>query len=102
MSRISDEELLKREHYAVIITETKQVWHEGDQRSRDAPGHGYPAGYETFTTVSYLPFETAEHVANWVKFRGASDRRSYRIIKAQPMKVSTTIGVSVSEETSHG
>lgn len=96
MTRISDEELLKREHYAVIITSTEQVWHEGDQRSRDAPGHGYPAGYETHTTITYMPFATTDEVERWVQSH-KNDRRPHRLIKAQPMKVTTTICVSIEE-----
>lgn len=36
------------EHYQVIVYKTTSVSHEGDERSRTNPGHGYPAYTETF------------------------------------------------------
>lgn len=87
-------DLLQVEHYAVIITETTQHYVPGDERSRTHPGHGYPEGYETRTTIKYEAFETVEEVANWVKWKG--DRTpNYRIIKAIPLKAETEVKVSI-------
>jgi hypothetical protein len=33
----------KGEHYQVAVYKTTSVYHEGDERSRTNPGHGYPA-----------------------------------------------------------
>lgn len=49
-------EILKREDlpstasFAIYLIENKSVYHEGDQRSRDCPGHGYPSYSEDFNT----------------------------------------------------
>lgn len=44
------------EHWAIIIPGT--IHHEGDQRSRDFPGHGYPSYTES--TTSYKWYETED------------------------------------------
>jgi len=44
-------------HYAIIVYKTRTVYHEGDERSRMYPGHGYPAytekceSFEHFVTL---------------------------------------------------
>ena len=40
-------------HYAVIIYASSSVYVEGDQRSRDCPGHGYPAHTETYESFEH-------------------------------------------------
>jgi hypothetical protein len=40
-------------HYAVIIYATNTVHIPGDQRSRDAPGHGYPEHTEVFNNFEH-------------------------------------------------
>lgn len=95
MSR--EQELLQKEHFAVIVEKTTRVHHEGDERSRTHPGHGYPAYTEEIKSIDYIPFATEQEVADWVNRRRLSDKGSYRIIKAIPMKATTTITVSLSD-----
>lgn len=40
-------------HFAVIIYDTQSVYIPGDERSRTAPGHGYPAHNESFDTFEH-------------------------------------------------
>lgn len=40
----------KRPHYLIIYFDSKTIHHEGDERSRSCPGHGYPAYSETMET----------------------------------------------------
>ena len=91
--------LLQRAHFAVIVTTTRTIYHEGDARSRTCPGHGYPAHTEEIKSIDYIPFETAEQVANWVKCRRPSDKNPYRIIKAAPMRAQTVVTVTVDGES---
>lgn len=44
-------------HYAIIIFDVKHIHHEGDERSRTNPGHGYPAYTETVNNFQYLSFD---------------------------------------------
>lgn len=81
-------------HYAVIVQSTSQVWHEGDERSRTHPGHGYPAGYETIHKIEYEAFENIEDVARWVA-NPRNAAKNYTIINATPMRAETKIVVNV-------
>ena len=69
----------KSHHYAIIVYDSKSVHHEGDERSRTNPGHGYPAYTETipinshYATVDKQLWEDsieilAENKANFVAF----------------------------------
>lgn len=42
------------EHYGLIIFKTTNINHEGDERSRTNPGHGYPAYSETVNNFEYF------------------------------------------------
>lgn len=49
-----------KQHYAIIIFDSKSVYHEGDQRSKDSPGHGYPAHTEKINSFQYLSYLTKD------------------------------------------
>jgi len=49
----SPSDVPKGPHFAIIIFKTKQVHHEGDERSRTNPGHGYPAYTEDISSNEY-------------------------------------------------
>ena len=40
-------------HFAVIIYKTEQIHIPGDERSRQCPGHGYPAETRTFNVFEH-------------------------------------------------
>jgi hypothetical protein len=40
-------------HFAVIIYGKRSIYIEGDERSRTAPGHGYPAHTERFDDIEH-------------------------------------------------
>ncbi len=41
------EDMPSKEHYVILEFSSRQI--PGDQRSKDAPGHGYPAHSEAYT-----------------------------------------------------
>jgi hypothetical protein len=43
----------KGAHFAAIVYDKKSVYFEGDERSRNNPGHGYPAHSEDFDTFEH-------------------------------------------------
>lgn len=47
-----------KSHYAIIVFDITQVYHEGDERSRECPGHGYPAYTEEIEAFKYYAFES--------------------------------------------
>lgn len=91
------EELPQQIHFAAMVFQTKFVHHEGDERSRTHPGHGYPAYTETIHSVEYIPFKSASEMEQWVvkaetqKF----DKPKYRLIEARPLSVKVTAKVDI-------
>jgi hypothetical protein len=52
------------EHFVIIVYSEVNIFHEGDERSRTHPGHGYPAYTETIKTCKHYCFENK---ATWEK-----------------------------------
>ena len=47
------EQMPKEEHWAIIIFEVKSQYVPGDERSKQCPGHGYPAHTEYTNSFQY-------------------------------------------------
>lgn len=74
--------------YAVI--KQKQIHHEGDERSRTHPGHGYPAYTETVTSFETFRDEEAMlryYQSNW---KSSSDV----FIKYEEISFKTTVEIA--------
>lgn len=75
----------------IIITE-ENIYHEGDERSRKYPGHGYPAWTQTLQVAkeyeSYGPFykEVVELTERKTKFKA---------FEAKQFSVTTEVNVVV-------
>jgi hypothetical protein len=78
----------KTEHYAVLRNNVRTIHHEGDERSRTNPGHGYPAYTETITSIDYLVFETKEELDNYLRFH---HNDVIKVIYAQPLEIKITV-----------
>jgi hypothetical protein len=77
--------------YAAFVEETIQ--HEGDQRSRDCPGHGYPAYSETYTSV--VKFKDEEALKCWVLANDSGySRKNYTLFSCTPITAKKTITFS--------
>jgi hypothetical protein len=74
--------------YAVLYTDS--IYHEGDERSRTHPGHGYPAYTESVDAVR--KFDTKEDLLDWIR---QNERKKFTAIKYQELKVSTRVEVDV-------
>jgi len=82
------------QHYAALIFKTSSVYHEGDERSRTCPGHGYPAYTETIHSIDYIPFNNKSEMEAWVvKAETKTQKDPYRIIEAMPLTVQLTASV---------
>lgn len=75
--------------YAVI--HTKEIYHEGDERSRTNPGHGYPAYTEKVS--QFTSFENEAALKNWIKMRGTD--KNYTVIEYQELTVTTEIKIDL-------
>jgi hypothetical protein len=75
-----------------LIITSREIYHEGDERSRQYPGHGYPAYSETVKHVEefdgYGPFH--KRVAQLTE-----RKEQFKVYSAEPMKVTTTVEVKV-------
>jgi hypothetical protein len=82
------------EHWAII--EQDSVYIPGDERSRTNPGHGYPAQTRDF--ISYEMYLTEDKLLQAIKELEDpkyGSKKDYRVIKVTPMKVSTSLNISI-------
>ncbi len=73
---------------AVIYEE--YIHHEGDERSRTHPGHGYPAYTETVRT--FKEFNNEDDLKKWIK---RNENKSFQVIKYEELKVTTEIKIDI-------
>lgn len=79
----------KREPLFITVSK-RTIRHEGDQRSRDFPGHGYGAHSEEVDVVTeYFSEETLREDLL------EKELAFYRIYKVTPVKVSKSVTVSI-------
>lgn len=84
----------KKEHWAILTCIT--VHTEGDQRSRDFPGHGYPASssnyieYKAFLDENDWKAEIAE--MSVIKY----GRKEFTAIHVQVATIKSTVSVDIS------
>lgn len=76
--------------YAVI--ESYSIYHEGDERSRTNPGHGYPA--HTETVEKFVPFKDKAELERWVERQIRYESR-FKVIEYREMAVKTTTSVEI-------
>lgn len=86
---MSDSEIMAGPHWAIVSNVS--VHHEGDQRSRDAPGHGYPA--HTTTHMGYTPYATKEECLEAIRRKGSHEK--FTVIQAVVAKVETELKIIV-------
>jgi hypothetical protein len=102
MKHIShQEEFPNKEHYAIILFETSYIHHEGDERSRTNPGHGYPEHTETLHNFKYLAFDkTEDGKAEWesvIKLKYIADPKRTDVVAFEAtgrMNITTTININ--------
>lgn len=70
----------KPEFFAVVIT--KNIRHEGDEHSKQYPGHGYPAYTESFK--EFLKFTSENEFIAWV----TDNDNVYDAYKCTPITIS--------------
>lgn len=73
-------------HWAVVSSKNTTVHHEGDERSRTAPGHGYPAYTETIYSMDYQAFPTEADALEYLSvMRGRRDVREF-LLRVEPLE----------------
>jgi hypothetical protein len=71
-------------HYAVILFQSVTI--PGDERSRTAPGHGYPEHTEHY--CEYIEFDDEKELRAWLHTHG---HEKYLLIDAKVLKVEKKI-----------
>lgn len=86
-------EIPNGEHYAIITFAS--VYHEGDERSRTHPGHGYPAYTEQ--VPEFMIFGSKEDWEAEIIKRMNSKfaKQDFKAVKITPAEISTTIQVEI-------
>lgn len=85
------------EHFAIVIEET--TYHEGDERSRTHPGHGYPA--HSTSDLVYKAYTDKGEWENQIR-QLAFRRASFRALIVKPVEFSVEVVVtSVASATSN-
>ena len=77
----------------IMVFDTTCIHHEGDERSRTCPGHGYPAHTETIDTIMYYQCDDETDVKNWI-IRN-KDKNNYVIIRANKVSVEQKLDVKL-------
>lgn len=79
--------------FAVIIE--RSIHHEGDERSRTHPGHGYPAYTET--VHDFKEFKSEAEFRAWIEREESSKHSStrYRPIAFKPVEIKKTINFDI-------
>lgn len=80
------------------MVKTRYIHHEGDERSRTHPGHGYPARTEEVT--EFRPFKDREEMVEWVnreesRIYGKPDK--YTIIEYTELNITKTVNINIPE-----
>ena len=75
------------EHFAVFLFKQRSIYHEGDQRSRDNPGHGYGAYTEEIRETEYLLFASEADLRQWLLLQESSSDKVYVVIRGTRVKV---------------
>ena len=83
----TDAEIMAAPHWAIIKIQT--TYHEGDERSRTNPGHGYPA--HSTSAMVYQPYETEEEVLDKIISMQKQDYVRCTVIKAAPLTIETKV-----------
>ena len=94
--------LPSKTHFAILIFSSSTVHVPGDERSRQCPGHGYPAHDVTTKTCEYWAIEDMDrlHAAleDIERLRSMGRRVDYQVISTKPVKVTSQVVIEVQTE----
>lgn len=95
--KIKFENFPQKIHSAAIVFKTQSVYHEGDERSRTNPGHGYPAHTEIIETIEYIPFNSKQEMDQWIINVETTkyNKPKYKLIEAKPLSAIVSATVSI-------
>ena len=81
----------EEEHYVILEFSLTDV--PGDERSREAPGHGYPA--HTMSQVDYTIYESKEEWEQEIAVRTKRNDDDFKAIVVKPIKPKVEVIVDI-------
>lgn len=87
----SPRDIPKGPHFVIMTFNTLTIHHEGDERSQQSPGHGYPEHDEQILEIIY---QVTEDEAEWQKELQKIFRRDPRRTDVSAFKVNGMAKVS--------
>jgi hypothetical protein len=81
--------MIKKEPQFIVLSK-RTIHHEGDQRSRDFPGHGYGTYSEEIDVVTELFDEEGLR-----EYLLGEELSLYRVYKVTPVKVSKIVSIDI-------
>ena len=83
-------------HFVIVTTSQQTIHHEGDQRSRTNPGHGYPAYDETINNLEMeITFDQIEWEEKVKRLFNHNPKRTDVIAYHVDSVADISIGVSI-------
>lgn len=80
-----------------LIITTRSVYHEGDERSKTNPGHGYPAYSEDVDAVQEFSNDQENEFKTKVQQLTLS-KKSFKAYSANRLTVTTLVQVEINKE----
>lgn len=81
-------------HYQILVYETNTIHHEGDERSRQCPSHGYPAYTETINIIRQFVFTSLTEFENMMAKLSESTQR-FKGMSVTPARITKRVSVSI-------
>jgi len=95
----SSEQMPKEKHYAILIFSMQAIRVPGDERSRTAPGHGYPEHTDYYETFEYWVTNSLDILKKGIALlEQEKDTPKYNVIQVSPLSISTEIKINVGVE----
>jgi hypothetical protein len=88
-------------HFAILVFKSSTVHVPGDERSRTAPGHGYPAHDVTHQSYEYWAVGDRESLKDAIGFLEECKRERwkeadpYAVVEVRPVRVETKIELKI-------
>lgn len=80
----TQQEIPQEKHLAVLEFIQESIYHEGDERSRTDPGHGYSAYTETRHKVIYTTFKDAQEMSDWI-LKATKEKANFQAVEVRPL-----------------
>ena len=91
----SPEQVPQGHHWAIVVYVKTNVHHEGDERSRKCPGHGYPEYTETISSNEHYATTDKKLWEDMIRglLRRQKDFIAFEVLGTASIKINTEINI---------